>query len=90
VLGILACACLGTIIFLFGLFMWTTSPSKPNPKNFFSLAMLPFAFAAGLALRGLKIASLDTRAKVSALVEKLDADMADLNAKLDLRTHKSS
>src|ERR1700674_565205 len=62
VLSILMCGSLGATIFLFGLYMWVSTPTNPNPRDFFSLAILPFAFALGIGAWGIKIAALNTRA----------------------------
>jgi hypothetical protein len=90
VLAILLSWSVGAIIFIFGLFKGTSTPTFPNPRNFFSLALLPFAFAASLCAWGIKVTALNTREKVSAMVEKLDSEIADLNVKLDARLRPSA
>ena len=56
--------------------------------NFFALDIGIFAIAIVLAVHGLRLASLDTRLKVTAMVEKLDSEIAVLKTKLDSRTHR--
>lgn len=48
-----------------------------------------YLLAVIIGIYAFSISGLDTRAKVTALVEKLDSELADLKTKLDLRTHKS-
>lgn len=87
-LGILMFMCAGAIVSLLDLLSWISAPLRPNALNFFALDIGIFAIAIVLAVHGLRLASLDTRLKVTAMVEKLDSEIAVLKTKLDSRTHR--
>jgi hypothetical protein len=78
VLGILMLMCIGTIFCISSLFV----------QDPFSLALCSigiFSIAAILALHAARIAGLDTRQKISALVTQLDAEIDNLKSKLTPR-----
>jgi hypothetical protein len=49
---------------------------------YYFLALMMFSLAIGLAIKGLKISSLDTKEKMGEYIAKLDAEIANLKAKL--------
>jgi hypothetical protein len=53
------------------------------------LVVLIFTIAVIIGLQGLQIATLDTRSKISVMVEKFDVEIAALKAKLDARRRPS-
>ena len=54
------------------------------------LTLMPFAIAIVLAVYGMRLASLVTPEKVSELIATLDADIADLKAKLQAQEKVAS
>ena len=74
VLAVLVCICAGVVAILLG--------TLGLVRDAGILALGIFAIGITVGVYGLKLASLDTRAKLSELVQKLDADIANLKAKL--------
>jgi hypothetical protein len=78
VLVILICMCGGAIASILSLL-------QPNQGNLLPIVLM-FVLPILIALSGLKIAALDSRSKISALVAELDSEIADLKRKLNART----
>src|ERR1035441_2627961 len=79
ILGILLLMCMGAGVFLMGRLTLI-------PGDFELVALAPIAVAMVLAVSALRMASWDTRPKISEVIEKLDREIAGLKAKLNART----
>ena len=76
ILGILLLMCMGAGILLVGRLTLI-------PGAFELLALAPIVVAIVMAVYAIRMASWDTRPKISEVIQKLDREISELNAKLE-------
>ncbi len=86
VLVVLIFMCMGAIVSILSLLQGLSAPNELNPVYLFPIIL--FALAIAVAASALKIAVLDSRSKISALVAELDSEIANLRQKLNAYAEK--